>query len=232
MGMNSRSSFPLFAVIVPLAVFASGALPAWAVTLQPGTEIVVRLENQVVPSRKSLERFSALVVYPVFADGQEVLPAGCEVEGRVRGSKKRIQLSPQTLTLPNGRRLDFNAAVEEIDRKQLRAALEEGTIERSGSKADTTREAAEIGMTGAGIGAMTTRSAKGAGIGAAVGVAAVLIGRKIASSRAPTVIPAGTQLTMSLARPLEILEGLTEAPVSERRPRDPDDRRPILRRYD
>ncbi len=232
MGMNSRSSFPLFAVIVPLAVFASGALPAWAVTLQPGTEIVVRLENQVVPSRKSLERFSALVVYPVFADGQEVLPAGCEVEGRVRGSKKRIQLSPQTLTLPNGRRLDFNAAVEEIDRKQLRAALEEGTIERSGSKADTTREAAEIGMTGAGIGAMTTRSAKGAGIGAAVGVAAVLIGRKIASSRAPTVIPAGTQLTMSLARPLEIPEGLTEAPVSERRPRDPDDRRPILRRYD
>ena len=232
MGMNYRSSFPLFAVIVPLAVFASGALPAWAVTLQPGTEIVVRLENQVVPSRKSLERFSALVVCPVFADGQEVLPAGCEVEGRVRGSKKRIQLSPQTLTLPNGRRLDFNAAVEEIDRKQLRAALEEGTIERSGSKADTTREAAEIGMTGAGIGAMTTRSAKGAGIGAAVGVAAVLIGRKIASSRAPTVIPAGTQLTMSLARPLEIPEGLTEAPVSERRPRDPDDRRPILRRYD
>ena len=232
MGMNSRSSFPLFTVIVLLAGLASGALPAWAVTLQPGTEIVVRLENQVVPGGKSLERFSALVVYPVFADGQEVLPAGCEVEGRVRGSKKRIQLSPQTLILPNGRRLDFNAAVEAIDRKRLRAEAKEGTIGRSGGNGDTMGEAVQIGMSGAAIGAMTTRSAKGAGIGAAAGVAAVLIGRKIAGSRAPTVIPAGTQLTMSLARPLEIPEGLTEASVSERRPRDPDDRRPILRRYD
>ena len=201
-------------------------------TLQPGTEIVVRLETVVVPGEKSLERFSALLVYPIFAEGHEVLPAGSQVEGEVRGSKKRIQLSPQTLILPNGRRLDFNAAVQEIDRKQLRAALEEGTIERSGSKADAARQAAEIGMTGAGIGAMTTGSAKGAGIGALAGVAAVLIGRKIAGSRAPTIIPAGTQLTMSLARPLEIPEGLSEAPVSERRHRDPDDRRPILRRYD
>ena len=232
MGMNSRSFFPLFAVIVLLAVLASGALPASAVTLQSGTEIVVRLENQVVPGRKSLERFSALVVYPVFADGQEVLPAGCEVEGRVRGSKKRIQLSPQTLILPNGRRLDFNAAVKAIDRKRLQAEAKEGTIGRSGGNGDTMGEAVQIGMSGAAIGAMTTRSAKGAGIGAAAGVAAVLIGRKIAGSRAPTVIPAGTQLTMSLARPLEIPEGLTEASVSERRPRDPDDRRPILRRYD
>ena len=232
MSMNSRSSFPLFALIVLLAGLASGALPAWAVTLQPGTEIVVRLENQVVPGRKSLERFSALVVYPVFADGQEVLPAGCEVQGQVRGSKKRIQLSPQTLILPNGRRLDFNAAVKAIDRKRLQAEAKEGTIGRSGGNGDAMGEAVQIGMSGAAIGAMTTRSAKGAGIGAAAGVAAVLIGRKIAGSRAPTVIPAGTQLTMSLARPLEIPEGLAEAPISERRPRDPDDRRPILRRYD
>ena len=232
MGMNPRSSFPLFAVIVLLLVVALGALPAPAVTLQPGTEIVVRLENEVVPGRKSLERFSALVVYPVFADGQEVLPAGSEVEGQVRASKKRIQLSPRTLILPNGRRLDFNAAVEAIDRKRLRAEAKEGTIGRSGGNGDAAREAAQMGMSGAAIGAMTTGSAKGAGIGAAAAVAAVLIGRKIAGSRAPTVIPAGTQLTLSLARPLEIPDGLSEAPVSEKRPRDPDDRRPILRRYD
>ena len=230
--MKLQLPYPLCAVIVLLLAVTLGATPASAATLQPGTEIVVRLENQVVPGEKSLERFSALVVYPVFADGQEVLPAGSQVEGQVRGGKKRIQLSPRTLILPNGRRLDFNAAVEAIDRKRLRAEAKEGTIGRSGSKADAARQAAEIGMTGAGIGAMTTRSAKGAGIGALAGVAAVLIGRKIAGSRTPTTIPTGTQLTLSLASPLEIPEGLSEAPVSERRPRDPDDRRPILRRYD
>ena len=228
--MKLRLPYPLCAVIVLLLAMTLGATPASAATLQPGTEIVVRLENQVVPGEKSLERFSALVVYPVFADGREVLPVGSQVEGQVRGSKKRIQLSPQTLILPNGRRLDFNAAVEAIDRKRLRAEAKEGTIGRSGGNGDAAREAAQIGMTGAAIGAMTTRSAKGTGIGAAVGVAAVLIGRKIAGSRTPATIPAGTQLTLSLARPLEIPEGLGEAPVSERRPRDPDDRRPILRR--
>ena len=230
--MKLRLPYPLCAVIVLLLAMTLGATPASASTLQPGTEIVIRLESQVVPGEKSLERFSALVVYPVFADGREVLPAGSQVEGQVRGGKKRIQLSPRTLILPNGRRLDFNAAVEAIDRKRLRGEAKEGAIGRSGGKADASRQAAEIGMTGAGIGAMTTRSAKGAGIGAAAGVAAVLIGRKIAGSRTPTVIPAGTQLTLSLARPLEIPEGLSEAPVSQRRPRDPDDRRPILRRYD
>ena len=228
--MKLQLPYPLCAVIVLLLAMTLGATPASAATLEPGTEIVVRLENQVVPGEKSLERFSALVVYPVFADGQEVLPAGSQVEGQVRGGKKRIQLSPRTLILPNGRRLDFNAAVEAIDRKRLRAEAKEGTIGRSGSKADAARQAAEIGMTGAGIGAMTTRSAKGAGIGALAGVAAVLIGRKIAGGRTPTTIPTGTQLTLSLASPLEIPEGLSEAPVSERRPRDPDDRRPILRR--
>lgn len=230
--MKIQSRVPLFAVIVLLLVLALGALPVWAVTLQSGTELTVRLETEVVPGDKSPDRFSAVLMYPVFVDGREVLPAESRVEGEARGSKKRVQLSPRTLILPNGRRLEFNAAVRAIDRKRLRAEQKEGTIRRSGSKADTVREAAQVGATGAIIGTMATRSGKGAGIGALAGVAAVLISRKVAASRTPTVIPAGTQLTLSLARPLEIPDGLNEAAADEPHPRHPDDRRPILRRYD
>lgn len=192
----------------------------------------MRLETELRPGSKHPERFSALLSYPVFVDGREVLPAGSRVEGEVRGSKNRVQLSPRWLVLPGGQRLDFNAAVREIDRARLRAEEKEGTIGPGGSKADTARQAASVALTGAAIGSMAGGSGKSAGIGAAIGVAAVLIGSKVASRSNPSVIPAGTQLTLSLARPLEIPDHLNQAPALESRPSDPEERRPVLRRRD
>jgi L-lactate dehydrogenase complex protein LldF len=118
-----------------------------------------------------------------------------------------------------------------VARKKLRAEEKEGTIQQAGDRGDAARQAAEIGMTGAGIGAMSTGTAKGAGIGAAAGVAAVLIGRKVAGRGHSTVIPAGTQLTVSLSRVLELPDNVAtaEAPV-QRSTDDPEERRPILRR--
>ncbi len=208
---------------------ALGVLPARAETLPSGTDLVVRLEGDVRPG-KTGDHFSAELAYPVFANGREMIPAGSRVEGRVRGSKKAVVLSPDELILPDGKRVDFNAAVREIDRKHLRAEEREGMIEGGGNRADAARQAAEIGMTGAGVGVMTTGSVKGMGIGAAAGVAAVLLGRKIAGRHHSTVIPSGTQLTLSLTRPLDLPDYAGDANAPERRPADPEERRPILRR--
>ena len=217
--------------LLPLAGCLA-VLPASAEKLPSGTELTLRLETEVAPDRNTSQNFSALLSYPVFVQGREVLPAGSRVEGEVRGSKKKIVLSPRYLFLPDGQRVYFNAAVKEIDRKRLRAEEKEGTIQGKGSGADAARQAAEIGMTGAAIGAMSTGSAKGMGIGAGAGVAAVLIGRKIANRNKATYIPAGTQLTVSLSRPLDVPDNATSAQASEKRSADPDDRRPILRRRD
>ncbi len=213
------------ASVVTLALALSwGALPSLAEKLPSGTE------SRVEPGAKHPDSFEGVLAFPVYVNGREVLPMGSRVEGAVRGSKKRILLSPRTLVLPDGRKVDFNAAVRQIDRKQLKAEQGEGAIEQKGSKADAAREATYGGLMGAQVGVLTAGSAKGMGVGAAAGVAAVLIGRKIASRGHGAVIPAGTQLTLSLTRPLEIPDNLAEAKPPEVRPTDPDDRRPILRR--
>lgn len=212
------------------AVLVVGTVPASAGRLPAGTEMVVRLQTDIEPGNQNSDHFAALITYPIFADGREVVPAGSRVEGDVRGSKKSIVLSPKYLYLPDGKRLDFNAAVSDIDRKKLKAEEREGTIEQSGSKADAARQAAEIGMTGAGIGAMATGSAKGMGIGAAIGVAAVLIGRKMAGrGGSDSIIPAGTQLTLSLSRELDLPDNLSEAAI-QAPPTSNDPDRPVLRR--
>ena len=79
---------------------------------------------------------------------------------------------------------------------------------------------------------MTTGTAKGAAIGAIAGVGAVLIGRKIAGRNRTTVIPAGTQLTLQLTRPLEFSDNMVgvKSPAFEDPFNNRDDRRPILRR--
>jgi hypothetical protein len=223
---------------LPVAVFllagCLAGLPVFAERLPSGTEMTLRLDNEVVPGSSRTQHFSALVSYSVFAGGREVLPAGSRVEGEVRGDKKHVMLSPRYLISPGGQRIDFNAAIKAIDRKKLRAEEKEGTISPRGQSGGATQQAAEIGATGAIIGAMSTGTAKGAGIGAAAGVAAVLIGRKVAGRGRTAVIPAGTQLTVSLSRPLDLPDTAAAAPAQDPAQRDrtddPSDRRPVLRR--
>lgn len=218
---------------VVLFVFAAslGMPSAFGERLPSGTELTLRLENEVIPDSSRNQHFSALLSMPVFVNGQAMVPAGSRVEGDVRGNKKKVVLSPRYLYLPDGQKIPFNASITDVDRKKLRAEEKEGTIQQSGDRGAAAQQAAEIGMTGAAIGAMSTGSAKGAGIGAAAGVAAVLIGRKVASRGRSTTIPAGTQLTVSLSRPLDLPDTVATAQAPERRNTDdPDDRRPILRR--
>lgn len=213
--------------------------PTWGETLPSGTELTIRLDQDLRPSdknskdSKNSQKFSAPLAFPVFANGREILPAGSKVEGEIRGTKKAIFLSPRRLILPDGRQLDFNAIVSAIDQKHLKAEEKEGTIEaKGGNKGEIAQQAGEIGSTGAVIGALSTYTWEGMAIGAAAGVAAVLIGHKIAGGKDTSVIPAGTQLTLDLNQPLEVPDDSAEAKPSEDQPLNREDRRPTLRRQD
>ena len=223
-----KFSATVWTTLFAIAVAGAAATSARAANLPAGTGLTVRLDNEVAPGDKHSQQFQATLSNSVFVAGQEVLPMGSRIEGEVRGSEKSVVLSPRYLYLPGGKRLDFNAAVREIDGKQLKADEKEGTIEKQGDGADAARQAAQVGMAGAGVGAMSTGSAKGMGIGAAAGAGAVLIGRKIAGRRSGAVIPAGTQLTLNLTRPLELPDNADS--LTQTAPTDSEDRRPVLRR--
>lgn len=223
----------LKSAVLAALVLSITASAGWASRLPAGTEMIIRLQDDIEPGKKDAQNFTALLTYPVFAEGREALPAGSRIEGEVRGDKKRVVLAPREIVLPDGRRVDFNAAVKDIDREKLKADEREGAIEQSGSKADTARDAAQIGLAGASVGGMTMGSAKGMGIGAAIGVAAVLIGKKIANrGDGGSVVPAGTQLTVSLSRPLDLpdVASTNGANISEPTPGSSDPDRPVLRR--
>ena len=225
--------FQRFAYALLLATFAA-AIPGGlqAETIPSGTKLIVRLDRYIERSDKYDQQFRASLAFPAFANGHEILPAGSRVEGEVRGSKKAIVLSPRRLVLPDGRKIDFNASVEQIENSRLKAQDKEGTIEQKGSAGEAVKQAGEIGIMGAEVGAMSTGSAQGMGIGAAVGVAAVIIGRKIAGRRHSTTIPAGTQLTLNLNKSIEVPDSIAEAKPVEMHVSDRADRRPTLRRQE
>lgn len=225
--MYRIAKFTLVLSLVP------GALALWGETLPKDTQIVVRLDKDVQRDENKKQTFTASLAYPIFVHGREAVPAGTRIEGDVRGSKKTIFLSPRRLVLINGDKIDFNASVAAVSNKKLKAQEKEGTIEKKGSDAGAaTQQAGEMGTEGAIIGAMSTGTWAGVGIGAAAGVGAVLIGRQIAGRHGSTVIPAGTQMTLNLNVPVEVPDEVEDARAPEPKFSDRDDRRPILRRED
>jgi hypothetical protein len=190
-----------------LAALVLAATSAPAGTIPAGTDLVVRLEENVETAKKGKypETFSAWLIQPVIVDGKQMLPAGTVVKGEVRGDKKHVLLAPKQLWLPDGRRLAFNASVRALDRASLTLDEREGTISRQGAKADAVRDTAEGAASGAAETYATTGRGKDTAIGAAVGAGAAIARRKILTSRNPSpIIPIYTQLTLTLNRPLEV----------------------------
>lgn len=179
---------------------------ASAATIPAGTDIVVRLEYNVEIAQKGKypATFEAWISAPVKVDGREMLSIGTVVKGEVRGDKKHVLLIPKQLILSDGRRLPFNAAVRALDRVDLELEEKEGTISESGRKADATREIAKGAETGAAVSYGSTGRAKDLALGAAVGAGSVLVSRRINKPYNGPIIPFGTQLTLTLNRPLEV----------------------------
>jgi len=189
-----------------LAAVLSLNVVTWAGTIPAGTDLVVRLEYSVETAKKGKypETFEAWLAKPVIVDGREMLPTGTVVKGEVRGDKKHVLLIPKQLNLPDGRRLPFNASVRALDRVDLELEETEGTIAKRSNKPDTIRETAKGAETGAAEAYGTTGRAIDMAIGAGVGAGAVLVGKKITGRNNGPIIPTGTQLTLTLNRPLEV----------------------------
>lgn len=191
----------------PLSLLLLSTL-APAQTLPTGTALKVKLENTLTSfGTKGGDPFSARITEPVVVDGKTLVPIGTTVQGRVTktteprriAGKPTIAIFPETLVLPNGDRLMLNATLVDTDRRQGTDVNNEGQFKGAGHDG---KDLTEIGMgTGGGmlVGGLIG-GGKGVLIGGMIGATATVT-HWLGKHRS-AMLPAGSELTMELSRPL------------------------------
>jgi hypothetical protein len=174
-----------------------------------GTTIPVALVNSIsTKTAKDGDGVYARTTFPITVDNQIVIPVGSSIKGkitevarpgRVKG-KAELTISFQQLILPSGITVPLYATLGSVGDAGVRKG--ETGIEGESSKGADAGTVATQSASGAVLGGLGSRSAKGAGIGAgagaAIGAATVLLTRG-----KDIVLPPGTALEIVLDRPLE-----------------------------
>ncbi len=185
--------------------------------LVEGTAIHTRLDRELSSSENGTGTlFTAQVTQDVMQNGRVIIPAGSVVHGRVVHADygRRIagpatmRLLASEVTLPDGMRYSITAVPSLTARGSHTKVNSEGTIE---TRDEPKRIGTEYAI-GAGAGA-ASGAVFGGPIGAAVGtvVGAGLTTTHILRNREAAVLPAGSELTFGLTRPMQLTPVTTTA---------------------
>jgi type IV secretion system protein VirB10 len=169
----------------------AGPAPAVAKIVVPsGTHIPLVLHNAVsTRSARPGDPVYFETSFPVMIDGKVVIPAGSYISGEITESKRpgrvkgrgELMMKLTTLILPNAYMVNLNAVPGNAGTGGNETTDSEGKIVADSNKGGDIGTIAKTTGAGAGIGGLATQSAKGvgigAGVGAAVGLAAVLLTR-------------------------------------------------------
>jgi hypothetical protein len=173
-----------------------------------GTRLPLILHNAVTTrNAKPGDPVYLETLFPIVIDNRILIPAGSYVEGEIQEAKRpgkikgtgEIRLRLNSMILPNGYVVDFNAIPTNAGTGGNEAIDSEGNVHGDTNKAGDVGTILKTTGIGAGVGGIATQSAKGAGIGAgagaAVGLAAVLL------TRGPELeLPRGTTVDVVLDR--------------------------------
>jgi hypothetical protein len=170
--------------------------------LPAGTHIPLVLYNAIsTRSTKPGDPVYFQSIYPVILNGKIVVPAGSWVSGVVTEAKRagrikgraEVMMRLTTLILPNAYVVSLVAAPSNAGTGGKETTDAEGRIKGDTDKADDAGTVIETTMAGAGIGAIASQTPRGAGIGAGIGAAAGLA--TVLLSRGPDAdLPRGTTL--------------------------------------
>lgn len=174
-------------------------------------QIIQARMNRTITSETARvgDQFTTTVMVPVYASGQEVIPAGSEVIGRVvsvtRAARKskagEIGVHFVSLRLPTGIARTINGDLTDVTTEDVNADNEGDISGRSATK----RNAVFIGggaATGALIGAIAG-GGKGAGIGAGVGAGLGVAGAYFSKGN-EAVVKAGTEFGVILNQTMSL----------------------------
>jgi hypothetical protein len=174
-----------------------------------GTVIRVRLLDRLsTADSQSGEPFHTRVASDVLQDGQVLIPAGSEIDGKVTnvstgsfGGHGSMRLSPETVILPDGSRYRLYAQVTSTPGSNTRVGTE-GQI-NPGSRLK--RNGIEYGG-GVGTG-LVAGAAIGGPVGALTGsiVGASLVTAHLLVSHPQAHLEEGTYLTFMLTQPLQLV---------------------------
>jgi len=197
------------------------------VTLPAGTKVLLQLQSPIYTKTARVgDGVYCESTFPVTQENQLAIPAGTYVKGkitrierpgRVKG-RAELQVYFTTMIFPSGYTVDLPATIDSTPgAENHQVADNEGTIKASGAKGHDAGTVAKTAGAGATIGALSSRTLKGTGlggaIGAGVGLASVLL------TRGPDVrLDRGTTVEMVLQQPLTV--EVTENTGNYQRQRD------------
>ena len=202
--MKKNWTLPLCILLLAatLAAQTNQAVPA-------GTALMVKLQTTLATfSNKAGDPFEARLDQPIVVNGTTLIPAGARVEGRVTrvseprriSGKATIGILPEAVIMPDGQRYFLDATLVDTNIK--------GTdVNSEGQFKGTTRDRRDnLEAAGGTAGGMLVGGLVG-------GPAGVLIGGVIGAGSATAhwltkhgsaTLPAGTELTLELNRPLAL----------------------------
>lgn len=182
-----------------------------------GTALMVKLETTLATfSNKPGDPFQARLTQPVVLDGKTLIPAGATVEGRVTrvaeprriSGKPTIGILPEALILPTGERFFLDATLVDTNAGRDTDVNQEGEFKGSGHDR---RDQVETG--GGAAGGMLIGGLIGGPPGIVVGgiVGASSTGAHWLSKHRSATLPAGTELTLEINRPLVMTTAVANA---------------------
>jgi hypothetical protein len=200
--MKKWMLLPCLLLSAMLAAQTTSPVPA-------GTALMVRLDTTLATfSNKAGDPFQAKLTQAIVINGATLIPVGATVEGRVTkvteprriSGKPSIGLLPEAVILPTGERFYLDATLTDTNIPGTDVSSE-GQFKGTGHDRRDTIE------TGAGTaGGMLIGGLIGGGpgvlIGGAVGATSTTV-HWLVKHRSATM-PAGTQLTLELNRPLNM----------------------------
>ncbi|MFY9743185.1 MAG: hypothetical protein WA252_01160 [Candidatus Sulfotelmatobacter sp.] len=203
--------------MIPPCIFLSVALAAAQGSPVPaGTALMVKLETTLATfSNKPGDPFQGQLTKDVVVNGKTIIPAGATVEGRVTkvaeprriSGRPTIGILPETVVLPGGDRLYLDATLVDTNIPGT-DVNNEGEFKGPGHDR---RDKLEAG--GGAAGGMLIGGLVGGPVG-------ILVGGAIGAGSAGThwlvehhsaVLPAGTELTIELNRPIAMAPAVANA---------------------
>lgn len=177
--------------------------------IMEGTTIRVRLLQRLstVSSEKG-DTFHTMVASDVLQGGQVVIPTGSEIDGRIMqlstghvGGHGSMRLSPETVTLPDGRRFQLHADVTATLGSRTRIRGESTITPGSRLKRDGIEYGGAVGG-GLVAGAMLGGPA-GAAAGGLIGAGVVTVHLMVSHPQA--TLESGTNMMLTLTEPLDMV---------------------------
>jgi hypothetical protein len=197
-----------FAIVVATGLLLRAA-DAGDIALPSGTQLVVKLTNTL--STKGSEEgdpWAGKVVEPIFASGQEVVPANSTVRGHVTLLKPagratgrgEMRLVAETISTPEQGTFTIVAQLQGADDSNgTKLKDSEGTLEGPGKSTKSSAKEAGIGAAGGAVIGSMAHGGTGALYGMAIGAVAGIV-HSVAKKHQGPLLPPGTELTFVLDR--------------------------------